>query len=85
MLKKILSSLFLFAFKVRFNLAPKALEFLRCQKGVTAIEYALIAVAISTMLFLVLGSGGEDGLVSKIQSAFKSIQNGLSINSAQGQ
>ncbi|MDO7253128.1 Flp family type IVb pilin [Helicobacter cappadocius] len=58
--------------------------FMQSQKGVTAIEYALIAVAISSMLFIVLGSGGEDGLISKIKESFRSIQDGLSISKSQG-
>lgn len=52
--------------------------FLACKKGVTAIEYALIAVAISALLFIVLGSG-DDGLVSKIKGSFNSIKDALSI------
>ncbi|PAF46953.1 hypothetical protein BKH46_05820 [Helicobacter sp. 12S02634-8] len=62
----------------------KAMDFLKCQRGVTAIEYALIAVAISSMLFIVLGSGGEDGLISRIKDSFRSIQDGLSISKSQG-
>ncbi|PAF43639.1 Flp family type IVb pilin [Helicobacter sp. 11S02596-1] len=58
-------------------------DFAKSQRGVTAIEYALIAVAISTMLFLVLGTGGEDGLISRIKDSFRSIQDGLSISKQQ--
>lgn len=58
--------------------------FLKSQRGVTAIEYALIAVAISSMLFLVLGSGGEDGLISRIKDSFRSIQDGLTVSKGQG-
>lgn len=58
--------------------------FFREQRGVTAIEYALIAVAISSMLFLVLGSGGEDGLISRIKDSFRSIQDGLTVSKGQG-
>lgn len=57
--------------------------FLNSKKGVTAIEYALIAVAISAMLFVVLGSGGEDGLINKIKTSFKSIQDGLGVTQQQ--
>lgn len=56
----------------------KFLTFIKSKQGVTAIEYALIAVAISAMLFLVLGSG-DDGLISKIKDSFKSIQDALTI------
>ncbi|MBT0881542.1 MULTISPECIES: Flp family type IVb pilin [unclassified Campylobacter] len=56
----------------------KFLIFIKDTKAVTAIEYALIAVAISAMLFLVLGSG-DDGLISKIKDSFKSIQDALTI------
>lgn len=62
----------------------RGIAFIKSQKGVTAIEYALIAVAISSMLFIVLGSGGEDGLISKIKDSFRSIQDGLSISKSQG-
>lgn len=62
----------------------RGMAFIKSQKGVTAIEYALIAVAISSMLFIVLGSGGEDGLISKIKESFRSIQDGLSISKSQG-
>ncbi|PAF45757.1 hypothetical protein BKH40_02455 [Helicobacter sp. 11S02629-2] len=51
--------------------------FMSEKKGVTAIEYALIAVAISAMLFVVLGSGGEDGIINKIKASFKAITDGL--------
>lgn len=53
-------------------------SFLDDKRGVTAIEYALIAVAISSMLFLVLGTG-EGGLIAKIKEAFDSIKDGLSV------
>lgn len=55
-------------------------NFIEDKKGVTAIEYALIAVAISSMLFLVLGNPEEGGLVNKIKEAFQSIQDGLSVS-----
>ncbi|QKJ88452.1 Flp family type IVb pilin [Paramixta manurensis] len=41
------------------TLRNKAAEFVKRQDGVTAIEYAVIAVAISGMLMVVFGS--EDG------------------------
>lgn len=79
-------------FKNTFNLVAfmmtlaflKLSSFFREQRGVTAIEYALIAVAISSMLFLVLGSGGEDGLISRIKDSFRSIQDGLTVSKGQG-
>lgn len=53
-------------------------RFVKDKRAVTAIEYALIAVAISAMLFIVLGSG-DDGLIHKIKEAFRGIQDALSI------
>lgn len=59
-------------------------KFAKNESGVTAIEYALIAVAISSVLFLVLGTGGQDGLTSKIKEAFTTIQDGLSVSKEAG-
>lgn len=64
------------------TLFQKARSFLRDTRGVTAIEYALIAVAISAMLFIVLGSG-DDGLISKIKNSFKGIQDALTVTKDQ--
>lgn len=57
-------------------------KFINDKRGVTAIEYALIAVAISAMLFVVLGSG-DDGLINKVKESFKGIQDALSITKEQ--
>lgn len=62
------------------NFMKKVKLFFKDNRGVTAIEYALIAVAISSVLFIVLGTGGENGLTSKIKSAFTNIQSGLNIS-----
>ncbi|PAF43374.1 Flp family type IVb pilin [Helicobacter sp. 11S03491-1] len=80
MFNKLLSNLK----NLQIKLFIRTMLFYKCQKGVTAIEYALIAVAISSMLFIVLGSGGEDGLIAKIKESFRSIQDGLSISNSQG-
>lgn len=63
---------------LKFLINLKIKSFFKDKGAVTAIEYALIAVAISAMLFLVLGSG-DDGLISKIKDSFKSIQDALTI------
>lgn len=60
----------------------KSNKFFSDKRGVTAIEYALIAVAISAMLFIVLGSG-DDGLIHKVKESFKSIQDALSVTKDQ--
>lgn len=65
-------------FIIKIFIFIKLKNFLVEKRAVTAIEYALIAVAISAMLFLVLGSG-DDGLISKIKESFKSIQDALTI------
>jgi pilus assembly protein Flp/PilA len=48
------------------------LYFLSSQKGVTAAEYAMIAVAIATLLTLVLGDQNS-GLLGALNTAFKQI------------
>ncbi|BCX78557.1 Flp family type IVb pilin [Campylobacter sp. 19-13652] len=58
------------------------LKFIKDKRGVTAIEYALIAVAISSVLFIVMGTGGEDGLTAKIKEAFSGIQEGLNVQTS---
>lgn len=70
-------------FKLYFLLKCKFYEFSLSKKGVTAIEYALIAVAISSVLFIVLGTGGDGGLSAKIKEAFKTIQDGLGVSQGQ--
>lgn len=67
---------------IQMVLFQKSRAFLKDTRGVTAIEYALIAVAISAMLFIVLGSG-DDGLISKIKTSFKGIQDALTVTKEQ--
>lgn len=48
------------------------------ERGVTAIEYSMIAVAVSAMLFIVLGDGTQgDNFLGKIIQAFSAIKNNL--------
>lgn len=68
---------------VYFLIQSKLNEFKKDNAGVTAIEYALIAVAISSVLFIVLGTGGDGGLTAKIKDAFKAIQDGLGVAQSQ--
>lgn len=77
MFKKSLEKVNTFGLKMLFEVKG----FMEDKKGVTAIEYALIAVAISSMLFLVLGNPEEGGLVNKIKEAFQAIQDGLTVSS----
>lgn len=69
--------------KFFYFLSAKFLNLLADKRAVTAIEYALIAVAISAMLFIVLGSGDE-GIVAKIKQAFKSVEEALSTTKEKG-
>lgn len=53
-------------------------EVLTNEKGVTAIEYSMIAVAVSAMLYIVLGDGTEgENFLGKIIQAFEKIQENL--------
>lgn len=48
------------------------------ERGVTAIEYSMIAVAVSAMLFIVLGDGTSgDNFLGKIIEAFDAIKTNL--------
>ncbi|AVX40319.1 Flp family type IVb pilin [Yersinia massiliensis] len=48
------------------------------EKGVTAIEYSMIAVAVSAMLYIVLGDGTSgDNFLGKIITAFDKIKDSI--------
>ncbi|MFK0573729.1 Flp family type IVb pilin [Endozoicomonas sp.] len=51
----------------------------RDQRGVTAIEYALVAVAISGIVAAVFGgtSGGNQGLQAALEAAFDMVAENL--------
>ncbi|AHK18445.1 Flp family type IVb pilin [Yersinia similis] len=56
----------------------KLKDMLANEKGVTAIEYSMIAVAVSAMLYIVLGDGTSgDNFLGKIILAFDKIQESL--------
>ncbi|GEA49584.1 hypothetical protein VIN01S_03880 [Vibrio inusitatus NBRC 102082] len=50
-------------------------RFIKDERGVTAIEYGVIGVALATVLGVVMytGVGGGDGLVDAIGAAFTDI------------
>ncbi|WP_159566007.1 Flp family type IVb pilin [Budvicia diplopodorum] len=48
--------------------------FLKDQRGITAIEYALIGVAVASLLALVLGNGESTGFLFELKQAFQKIQ-----------
>ncbi|SON51893.1 Flp family type IVb pilin [Vibrio tapetis] len=50
-------------------------SFLKDQSGVTAIEYAVIGVAMASVLGVALGTDNESGLRSAIDRAFIKITN----------
>lgn len=53
-------------------------ELMANEKGVTAIEYSMIAVAVSAMLYIVLGDGTSgDNFLGKIIEAFGKIKDSL--------
>ncbi|MBT0719470.1 Flp family type IVb pilin [Rosenbergiella epipactidis] len=49
---------------------------MRKEDGVTAIEYAVIAVAISAMLLAVFGSG-KDSFITSITDKFKTLSDNI--------
>ncbi len=51
-------------------------RFVKKQDGVTAIEYAVIAVAISTMLLAVFGSG-DGSFISAITDKFSDLSTNI--------
>ncbi|CNI14149.1 Flp pilus assembly protein%2C pilin Flp [Yersinia massiliensis] len=56
----------------------KLQEMLTNEKGVTAIEYSMIAVAVSAMLYIVLGDGTSgDNFLGKIITAFDKIKDSI--------
>lgn len=53
-------------------------ELMANENGVTAIEYSMIAVAVSAMLYIVLGDGTSgDNFLGKIIEAFGKIKDSL--------
>lgn len=57
-----------------YSAIKKYAEFRKDQRGVTAIEYALIGVAMATMLALVLGSSTDkESLIGRLKFSFDEI------------
>lgn len=48
-------------------------EFLEDQQGVTAIEYALVAVAIASVVGIAFSSDGTSSLLGALQTAMKNL------------
>ncbi|ORT49214.1 hypothetical protein ST37_12245 [Vibrio sp. qd031] len=48
-------------------------QFKNDERGVTAIEYAIIAVAIAAIVYSVFGGDGTSGLAGALNSAMSSI------------
>ncbi|GKX56536.1 pilus assembly protein PilA [Leminorella grimontii] len=48
-------------------------EFVKSQRGITAIEYALIGVAVASLLALVLGNGANSGFLFELKQTFEKI------------
>ena len=57
--------------KVIFKTLAAIESFKHDQRGVTAIEYAVIAVAVSTMMLAIFGS--ENGLTKALDSAMDQV------------
>jgi pilus assembly protein Flp/PilA len=57
-------------------LRNKFIAQLKKEEGVTAIEYAVIAVAISAMLLAVFGSG-EDSFITAITDKFSTLSENI--------
>lgn len=51
-------------------------SFIKDQRGVTAIEYALIAVAMATLLAFILGDQ-DSGFLGALKSTFKAITDAI--------
>ncbi len=60
------------ALLTRFVSEPKLVQFIRDDRGATAIEYGLIAAGISVAIIAVV-----QGLGSKLNTTFTSVQNAL--------
>ena len=48
-------------------------EFLEDQQGVTAIEYALVAVAIASVVGIAFSADGTSSLLGALQTAMKNL------------
>ena len=48
-------------------------SFLKDQRGITAIEYALIGVAVASLLAVVLDNGSGSGFLFELKKAFEKI------------
>ena len=55
------------------NIALFIEELLEDQRGVTAIEYALVAVAIATVVGVAFSADGTESLKGALQGAMKSL------------
>lgn len=52
-------------------------NFLRDEDGVTAIEYALVAAVLATVVVTVFGSSATSGLGAVIQAAFDKVKSAI--------
>ena len=59
--------------KAYINVTEAARRFKQDQRGVTALEYGLIAVAVAVLIVAVFYGSGDDGFIAKLQAQFKSL------------
>ena len=61
------------------NLNARVKNFIKDSKGITAIEYALIGVAMATVLAVALGSkdGANGGLTGAMKQSFETISDSI--------
>jgi pilus assembly protein Flp/PilA len=61
------------------NLNARVKNFIKDSKGITAIEYALIGVAMATVLAVALGSkdGTNGGLTGAMKQSFETISSSI--------
>ncbi|GKX63302.1 Flp family type IVb pilin [Pragia fontium] len=52
-------------------------SFLKNQRGITAIEYALIGVAMASLLAVVLGTGDGSGFLYELKQTFLKISQSI--------
>ncbi|PML25212.1 hypothetical protein BCT82_12600 [Vibrio breoganii] len=56
-------------------------RFIKDERGVTAIEYGIIGVALAVAIGVAVGTGSEDGgLTSAISEAFGKISDSMSVS-----
>ncbi|NQZ51287.1 MAG: Flp family type IVb pilin [Moritella sp.] len=64
--------------KMYINVTEFLEDYKNDERGVTAIEYGLIGVAMATLLGVVFASSGDDSLIGNLTAAFAKITSTIS-------